>query len=191
VIVKHRLLSFSRPGLGGLLIIGLLLTACAPAQPAPTVAPAKPTEAAKPAAQPAASPAVAPAAPAPAPAAPAAASPVAKPAAAIDYKAEMDKLYEAAKAEGTLSLYSSMNLDDAKVVLPEFEKAFPGVKVDHVRATGEVLQQRLMTEVKGGRVLADVFDTNAGQVFPVIQEGLLEAYPIPTAQDMPAQFRDE
>jgi iron(III) transport system substrate-binding protein len=175
-----------------LVIAALFLAACAPgAGPAaaPTAAPAKPAAPTAAPAAPTAAPAAAPAKPAET--APAAKQPEPKAVAKIDYKAEMDKLYEAAKAEGTLSLYSSMNLDDARVVLPEFEKAFPGVKVEHVRATGEVLQQRLITEIKGGKVLADVYDTNSGQVFPVIQEGLLEAYPIPTAQDIPPEFRDE
>lgn len=180
----------------GTLALGLLAAACSPAAaPAPTSAPAKPTEAPKPAAT-AAAPAK-PAEPSPKPAAApatAAASPVTKPAAApaaVDYKAEMDRLYQEAKKEGKLVLYSSMNLDDARVVLPEFEKAFPGVKAEHVRATGETLQQRLITETRGGKVLGDVLDTNAGQYYPVMQQGLMEAYPIPAAADMPAQFRDE
>ena len=33
-----------------------------------------------------------------------------KPAAAVDYKAEMARLHEAARQEGTLVLYSSMNV---------------------------------------------------------------------------------
>ena len=174
--------------LASFFLSALLLAACqpapapAPAKDAPTSTPA-PTKPAVPAPSPGASPSPSPS-PSPA-AAPAAAKPT------IDYKAEMARLYEEAKKEGTVVLYSSMNLDDARVVLPEFEKAFPGVKVDHVRATGEQLQQRLVTEIKGGKVLADVYDTNAAQVYPIVQEGLMEAYPIPTAQDIPTLFRDD
>jgi iron(III) transport system substrate-binding protein len=135
----------------------------------------------------AASPAAAAPAASPAVAAPAG-SPAAKP--AVDYKAEMATLYEAAKKEGKLVLYSSMNLDDAKVVLPEFEKTFPGVKVEHIRAQGEDLMQRIITETKGGKVLADVFDTNAAQVAQVVQEGILDSYAIPAAADLPASFKD-
>ncbi len=154
------------------------LGACAPAaQPTPTSPPPKTAPTAAPAAK--TEPAAKPTEPA-----------AAKPAAKVDYKAEMDRLYEAAKREGKLVLYSSMNLDDARVILPQFEQAFPGVKIEHVRATGETLQQRLVTEVRAGRVLADVFDTNAGQVLPVVEQGLLEEYPVPTAQDIPAEFRD-
>lgn len=173
-------LTFTRWSVPILVISALVLAACAPAA-APSPAPAKPA-----AEKPAEKPAAAPAKPAEAPKAEAA-----KPAAKIDYKAEIDKIYQVAKGEGgTLSLYSSMNLDDAKVILPEFEKAFPGIKVDHVRATGEVLQQRLITEVKGGKVLADVLDTNIFQVYPVIQEGFIEAYQPPNGQDLPQQYRD-
>ncbi len=181
--------TFSRAIVAVLAMATLAIAACAPAaQPSPTAAPSKPAPTAtapakaeaKPTAQPEQKPAAKPTE-----------QPAAKPAAKIDYKAELDKLYEAAKKEGKLVLYSSMNLDDAKVVLPEFEKAFPGVKVEHVRATGETLQQRIITEVRGGRVLADVFDTNAGQVYPLVEEGILESYPIPTAQDIPSDFRDD
>lgn len=149
----------------GLLILSLVLSACAPSVGpvgAPTAAPKQapqPTSQVKPR--------------------------------VVDYKAEIERLHDAAKKEGTLGLYSSMNLDDAKVVLPEFEKAFPGVKVDHTRATSEVLQQRLISEVKGGKVLADVLDTNAGQYYPVLEAGFMEAYPIPAAQDLPLELRDE
>src|SRR5437762_11952933 len=51
----------------------------------------------------------------------------------------MTRLYEAAKSEGKVALYSSMNTDDAKKVFPAFEAKFPGVKVEHTRASRELL----------------------------------------------------
>jgi ABC-type Fe3+ transport system substrate-binding protein len=155
----------------------LMLVACGPgAPPPPTAAPAP----AKPTAAPVATPTAAAKPTAAATAAPA----------AVDLKAEMAGLYEEAKKEGALVLYSSMNLDDARLILPAFEKAYPGIKIDHVRATGETLQQRVITETRGGKVLGDVFDTNAAQFYPVVQQGLMEAYPIPSANDLPPEFRD-
>src|SRR5438874_27516 len=49
----------------------------------------------------------------------------------------MARLYELAKTEGTVAIYSSMNTDDAKKVFPVFEQKFAGVKVQHTRASGE------------------------------------------------------
>src|SRR2546425_1197250 len=57
----------------------------------------------------------------------------------------MTRLYELAKAEGTVAIYSSMNNDDAKKVFPLFEQKFPGLKVQHTRASGEDLVTKVVT----------------------------------------------
>src|SRR5207249_11038373 len=70
----------------------------------------------------------------------------AKPTATESPDAVMARLYEAAKSEGKVAIYSSMNTDDAKKVFPVFEAKFPGVKVEHTRASGEVLTTKRVTE---------------------------------------------
>ena len=50
--------------------------------------------------------------------------------------ASMDELYKKALKEGgTLNFYGTLAQISADKVLPEFEKRFPGIKVNHVDAT--------------------------------------------------------
>ena len=125
---------------------------------------------------------------APAPSAP---SPVASSTPAAESVAErMTRLYEAAKAEGKVALYSSLNTDDAKVILPKFEARYPGVKVDHTRSTGEQLVVRVVTEQKAGQNLFDVFDSSSFQVKYIIDQGYTQTYRVAYAEDIPAEGRD-
>ncbi len=172
---------------------GSLLAACGQpaAAPAPAKTEAKPTEAPKPAvpaAQPAATaapPAKPTEAPKPAAAAPTTA-PAAKPAAAVD----MAAIEAEAKKEGKVVVYSSFNLDEFDKVFPLFEKRYPDVKVDHVRANGEQLIQRMITETRGGKILADVLETNSFDVFNAISQNLLEPWKAPNAAAFPPALVD-
>ncbi len=103
----------------------------------------------------------------------------------------MARLYELAKAEGGVALYSSTNNDDAKKILPEFEKQFPGIKVTHTRASGEALVQRLVTEKKAGQDLFDVVETNLFEVLFVIESGYTQKYKVASFGDYPDAAKDK
>jgi iron(III) transport system substrate-binding protein len=128
---------------------------------------------------------VAPPAAAPAPAATTATSPAADPA-----DVDVSQLYEAARREGEIALYSSNNIDDIRFVLDRFMARYPGVRVNHVRASSEDLVRRLVTETRGGRTLADVFEANALSFYAVISEDLIEPFFPPEAAGLPAEFKD-
>lgn len=172
----------------GLGAAGSLLAACTPAAPAaqptsPPAAPAKPTAAPKPAA-PAATTAPAPTM-APAVASPVAAAPQPSAAPAVD----MAAIEAAAKREGAVVVYSSFNLDEFDKIYPLFEKRYAGIKVDHVRANGEQLINRMVTEAKGGKVIADVLETNSFEVFNAISANLMEPFKAPNAEPFPAGLK--
>ncbi len=101
----------------------------------------------------------------------------------------MARLYQAAKAEGTVAFYSSTNTDDAKKILPEFEKKFPGIKVVHTRKSGEALVQQLVTEKKAGQDLFDVVETNLFEVAFVIEQGYTQKYITASAGDFAADAK--
>jgi len=103
----------------------------------------------------------------------------------------MARLYEAAKAEGKVNFYSSLNTTDASFVIPVFEKQFPGVKIEHTRASGEQLVQKLVTEKKSGQDLFDVFETNNFEVKFVIDQGYTQPYRVASWDDFPANARDD
>ena len=101
----------------------------------------------------------------------------------------MARLYDAAKAEKEIFFYSSTNTDDAKKILPEFEKKFPGLKVVHNRKSGETLVQQLVTEKKAGKDLYDLVETNLFEVAFVIEQGYTQKYVTASAGDLPTEAR--
>src|ERR1700741_1157246 len=60
------------------------------------------------------------------------------------------RLVSAARHEGTVSLYTSMQTPDSLPLAQAFEKKY-GVKVSLWRASGEKVVQRALTEARGGR----------------------------------------
>jgi iron(III) transport system substrate-binding protein len=179
----------------------LFLVACAPAAaPSPTAAPAKPTEAKPAATTAAAKPTEAPAAK-PAEAKPAlskaegpAASPAtaAKPAAKADDPATMpiNDLYERAKAEGgVFQCYCTMAQVNAEKFFPEFSKRFPGIKAEQIDATADKLVARIISEVRGGKMLADTFQGGVEYVLQLREQKLLREATIPEAEVYPAELK--
>src|SRR5215510_2922484 len=80
----------------------------------------------------------------------------------------LDELHKnALKEGGTLNFDGTPAQINAEKILPVFEKRFPGVKVNHVDATADKLAARAITEARGGRVLADVFQLALENVLQV------------------------
>jgi iron(III) transport system substrate-binding protein len=75
----------------------------------------------------------------------------AKPASQLDW----EKTIAAAKKEGQVTVYIS----GYEEVLPEFQKDFPEIKVTAVTGRGSQMAQRLLTERRGDKYLADVFSS--------------------------------
>ena len=73
------------------------------------------------------------------------------------------RLAEKARAEGTLTLYTSMATTESAPLALAFEKKY-GVKVQLWRALSENVLQRALTEARGGRRGMDVVETNAPEV---------------------------
>src|SRR5262245_40688882 len=72
----------------------------------------------------------------------------------------LDELHKKALSEGgTLNLYGTLAQINAEIILPLFEKRFPGIKVNHVDATADQLAARVIAESRGGKTIADVFQT--------------------------------
>lgn len=129
-------------------------------------------------------------APAPAEQSPAARTPAASPSPAETVAQRLARLYEAAKPEGKVALYSSMNNEDAAIVLPKFKAQFPGVEIEHTRAPGEKLVQRIVTEKKAGQHLFDVFDTASFEAIFVVEQGYTQPYLVASLEDFPPEVRD-
>jgi iron(III) transport system substrate-binding protein len=95
------------------------------------------------------------------------------------------KLLEAAKKEGTLTLYSSLSSGESTLLIAAFEKKY-GIKVMLWRALGLQVAQRSITEGQAGRNSVDVIETNGSNVEQVAREGLLSEFYSPYFVDLPA-----
>jgi iron(III) transport system substrate-binding protein len=101
-----------------------------------------------------------------------------------------EELHKAALKEGgVINFYGTLAQINAERILPVFEKRFPGLKVNHVDATADKLAARAITEARGGRVLADVFQMALENVLQVIDQKLAVDWLPPEAGDYPANLK--
>ena len=82
------------------------------------------------------------------------------------------RLLESAKKEGSVVVYTSLNLKDSVPITEAFEKKF-GVKAVLWRASSEKVVQRSITETRAGRYSADVYETNGPEMEILHREKLL------------------
>jgi iron(III) transport system substrate-binding protein len=102
----------------------------------------------------------------------------------------LDELHKKALKEGgTINFYGTLAQINAERILPVFEKRFPGMKVNHVDATADKLAARAITEARGGRVLADVFQMALENVLQVIDQKLAVDWLPPEAAAYPANLK--
>jgi iron(III) transport system substrate-binding protein len=85
-------------------------------------------------------------------------------------------LYEAAKKDGELTWYvSHYNGETAEAIGRDFTRVYPGVKVNVVRATAQVIFQRLSQDLKAGAANADVLSSTDASHFAFLKEKKLLA----------------
>jgi iron(III) transport system substrate-binding protein len=94
---------------------------------------------------------------------------------------------EKAKKEGSVTLYTSMQLVDSRPLTEAFEKKY-GIKVALWRASGEKVAQRVVTESRGGRFDVDVIETDGAQMEILYREKQLAAFTSPAINDIPPEL---
>ena len=93
------------------------------------------------------------------------------------------ELVDAANKEGKLVLYTALLLDAEQILVKEFNKKFPNVKVDIVRAPGARLFTRIETEAAANKLGADIMDmTDLGLAKRI--ENLFADYTPPNAKEI-------
>ena len=93
-----------------------------------------------------------------------------------------DALMEAARKEGELILYSATFPEPQQEVINLFQKRFPFVRVNYVRASGGQLITRVRSEAAAGKLDADIIDhSDRGQAKDI--ENLFVPYAPPNAAD--------
>src|SRR5207248_7220084 len=95
------------------------------------------------------------------------------------------RLVDGAKREGSVVIYSTLTVQDARVLADAFERKH-GVKVMVWRGNGDKIVQRATTEARSGRHEADIFEMNAPQMEMLHRERLLGEFHSPAFADIPA-----
>jgi iron(III) transport system substrate-binding protein len=92
------------------------------------------------------------------------------------------ELVAAAKAEGKLVLYTANYAEVEQDVIKEFNKRFPEIKIEMVRAPGGQLITRVRTEAAAGKLIADIVD-HSDRALMVELADLFQDYAPPNAAD--------
>jgi iron(III) transport system substrate-binding protein len=93
--------------------------------------------------------------------------------------AAADARLDQARAEGGIAWYTAMNVADAEAVKKVFLQRYPFLDVAMVRATGEKVRTRILTEARAHRFTWDVVSFNLLDMDALNREGLLAAYSSP------------
>lgn len=96
----------------------------------------------------------------------------------------MSRLEEGANREGVLNLYTSMTAPTMAKVKADFERRYPGVKINLWRASSEAVLQRSVTEARANRHTFDVLETNGPEMEAAQREKLLVPVRSPNFRDL-------
>ncbi len=104
----------------------------------------------------------------------------------------VEELYEGAKKEGELTWYVSQFSTGLAEDLGEiFSEQYPGITVNVIRATGQVIYARLAQDVRAGVAQADVFSgTDLGHLHELRTQGMLMEFTPPDADKVRPPFKD-
>jgi iron(III) transport system substrate-binding protein len=96
-----------------------------------------------------------------------------RPLALDDSPARSQRLPEAARAEGSVVFYTSLNEQNMAYVVAGFEKKY-GIKVRTWRSNADRVLQRMLTEFQAGRHEVDVVHPGSGELEVLYREKVLQ-----------------
>jgi iron(III) transport system substrate-binding protein len=94
-----------------------------------------------------------------------------------------ERLLAGAKREGTVTVYTSLTVEDMKVFGGAFEKKY-GIKLQVWRSSSEDILQRAVVEARGGRFDVDAIETSAAEMESLHREQLLQEVKSPHIADL-------
>ena len=104
-------------------------------------------------------------------------------------QAQDAKLLEAAKKEGKVVIYGSLESDTVEAVKQPFQKKY-GIEVEYWRASATKVMDRALSESRAGKPMADLILTNDNPMRVMQQQGFFQKYVSPTASDFPKEAVD-
>ncbi len=103
----------------------------------------------------------------------------------------LDQLYEKAKKEGKVTLYAPLSPRAMTVIPAAFMKRFPGVTLDHIDGTTDVLITRILAEQRGGRIIADAMSGALTYLPQILEMKILAPVEVPEAAPYSAQLKGD
>src|SRR4026207_1417484 len=109
--------------------------------------------------------------------------------------ARLARLIDEAKKEGSLAIYGSFTgqlqvRSEGRKFLNRFKEKYPFIDLQLVNVNGTRVMQRVSTEYRAGRYIADVIATSALYVYPLGKAGLFGRYVSPEREPIPANLKD-
>ncbi|SEU31296.1 ABC transporter substrate-binding protein [Stigmatella erecta] len=96
------------------------------------------------------------------------------------------RIIEAARQEGTLSIYSATDASEAAPLIREFEATYPGVRVEYADQNSTEIYSRFIAEVAAGQGTADLVWSSAMDLqVKLIHDGYAQAYASPETPNLP------
>lgn len=97
-----------------------------------------------------------------------------------------ERLVEAARKEGELSIYNAAPIEDLQPIATAFTRKY-GIKVKFWRASSETVLRRVLSEAQGGRFDVDIVENNAPENEALHRENLLQEVRSPYIKNLIAQ----
>ena len=106
------------------------------------------------------------------------------------FAASNEAVVEGAKHEGEIVFYASMNLGEANILVAEFEKRYPFVKVKLNRTGSEKLLSKVLTEARAKKLFADVIQTVEFSMHIFNRSGVLARHTAQADALYPKNFKE-
>jgi iron(III) transport system substrate-binding protein len=100
-------------------------------------------------------------------------------------------IIDRAKKEAEVVWYTSAGLQDSNPMAEAFQKDYPPIRVNVIRAGSGVLINKILNEARAQKGLFDVFNTNQESVLPLKKRGLLARYNSPEAAFYDDDLKDK
>jgi iron(III) transport system substrate-binding protein len=99
------------------------------------------------------------------------------------------KLLEAAKKEGKVVIYGSLESDTLEAIKQPFQKKY-GIEVEYWRASATKVMDRGLSEARAGKPMVDLILTNDNPMRVMEKQGFFQKYVSSTASDFPKEAVD-
>ncbi|MBI4522190.1 MAG: extracellular solute-binding protein [Deltaproteobacteria bacterium] len=105
--------------------------------------------------------------------------------------AEREKaLIEGAKKEGELNLYFVLGVSEGQPFASVFQKQYPFLKVNYIRAGRGAIMTKILTEVRVGAFRGDLIQISPDEAYHLIKGGITDRYLSPYAKDVKKGYYD-